>query len=299
MAIHKDLTGADAIHEIMYVQSSDPGAVGANKFWIDTTAGATFEAGAILKQRNGADSAWTTRADIKTALDLKAALASPTFTGTPAAPTASPGTNSTQVATTAFVTAAVAAQGGGDALTANPLSQFAATTSAQLAGVISDETGSGVLVFGTAPTLSNPVVGTQTAGDNSTKAASTAYVDNAVAKQKEVLAMAVSDETTALTTGTAKLTFRMPFAMTLTSVRGSLTTASSSGNPAIDINESGASIFSTTLTIDSGEKTSTTAATPAVISDSSLADDAEMTVDIDTAGTGAAGLKIYLIGTRT
>ena len=38
-----------------------------------------------------------------------APLASPTFTGTPAAPTASPGTNTTQLATTAFVTAAVAA----------------------------------------------------------------------------------------------------------------------------------------------------------------------------------------------
>ena len=127
--IHKNLTGDEAIHEIMYVQSSDPGAVGANKFWLDTTSGATLEAGGVLKQRNGADSGWTTRADIKTALDLKAALASPTFTGTPAAPTAAPGTNTTQVATTAFVTAAVAAQGGGDALTTDPLSQFAATTS--------------------------------------------------------------------------------------------------------------------------------------------------------------------------
>ncbi len=44
----------------------------------------------------------------------------------------------------------------GDALVANPLSQFAATTSAQLAGVISNETGSGALVFGTAPALSAP-----------------------------------------------------------------------------------------------------------------------------------------------
>lgn len=40
-------------------------------------------------------------------LALKAPLASPTLTGTPAAPTASPGTNTTQIATTAFVTAAV------------------------------------------------------------------------------------------------------------------------------------------------------------------------------------------------
>jgi len=34
--------------------------------------------------------------------------------------------------------------GTGDALTTNPLSQFAATTSAQLAGVLSDETGTGL-----------------------------------------------------------------------------------------------------------------------------------------------------------
>ena len=42
----------------------------------------------------------------------KADLASPTFTGVPAAPTASPGTNTTQIATTAFVTAAVSASTG-------------------------------------------------------------------------------------------------------------------------------------------------------------------------------------------
>jgi hypothetical protein len=40
-----------------------------------------------------------------------ALLASPTFTGTPLAPTAAPGTNTTQLATTAFVTAAVTAAG--------------------------------------------------------------------------------------------------------------------------------------------------------------------------------------------
>ncbi len=45
--------------------------------------------------------------------------------------------------------------GGGNALTANPLSQFAATTSAQLQGVISDEVGTGTLMFGLAPSMSN------------------------------------------------------------------------------------------------------------------------------------------------
>lgn len=47
--------------------------------------------------------------------------------------------------------------GVGNALTSNPLSQFAATTSSQLAGVISDETGSGALVFGTSPTFTTKI----------------------------------------------------------------------------------------------------------------------------------------------
>ena len=49
-----------------------------------------------------------TTAFVSTAISNKAPLASPTFTGTPAAPTATAGTNTTQIATTAFVTTAVA-----------------------------------------------------------------------------------------------------------------------------------------------------------------------------------------------
>ena len=45
----------------------------------------------------------------QTALNLKATIASPTFTGTPKAPTAAAGTDTTQLASTAFVKAAVAA----------------------------------------------------------------------------------------------------------------------------------------------------------------------------------------------
>lgn len=48
-------------------------------------------------------------ANIAIAVATKADLASPTFTGTPAAPTASFGTSTTQVATTAFVQASLAA----------------------------------------------------------------------------------------------------------------------------------------------------------------------------------------------
>jgi hypothetical protein len=46
---------------------------------------------------------------ISGAISSKADIASPTFTGTPAAPTATAGSNTTQLATTAFVTAALSA----------------------------------------------------------------------------------------------------------------------------------------------------------------------------------------------
>jgi len=120
------------------------------------------------------------------------------------------------------------------------------------------------------------------------------------ARLPESLIVAASDETSDLETGTAKVTFRMPYAFTLTAVRASVTTAPTGAALQVDINEGGVSILSTKLTIDATEKTSTTAATPAVISDSALADDAEVTIDIDTVGSTitGAGLKIYLIGTR-
>lgn len=43
-------------------------------------------------------------------------------------------------------------------LTSGTLAQFAATTSAQLAGVVSDESGSGSLLFGTSPTIATPAI---------------------------------------------------------------------------------------------------------------------------------------------
>jgi hypothetical protein len=114
---------------------------------------------------------------------------------------------------------------------------------------------------------------------------------------KQSFVVACSDETTAITAGTAKVTFRMPYAFTLTAVRASLTTASSSGLVTADINEGGTSILGTNkLSIDANEKTSTTAATAVDLSDVALADDAEITIDIDTAGTGAKGLKVALVG---
>ena len=120
--------------------------------------------------------------------------------------------------------------------------------------------------------------------------------DGTTLRVEEWLWVACSDETTALTTGAAKITFRMPFVATLLAVRASVTTAPAGANLVVDINEAGTSVISTKLSIDATEKTSTTAATPAVISDSALADDAEMTIDIDQVGssTAGAGLKVGL-----
>jgi hypothetical protein len=116
--------------------------------------------------------------------------------------------------------------------------------------------------------------------------------------KSDTLAMiiAASDETTALTTGNAKVTFRAPFAMRIVGVRANVNTASTSGTPTIDINDTSVSIFSTLLTIDANEKTSVTAATAAVIDSAKrdIGDDDEMTIDIDTAGTGTKGLKITI-----
>lgn len=113
---------------------------------------------------------------------------------------------------------------------------------------------------------------------------------------EQVMIIAISDETSNITTGTNKLTMRAPFAMTLTKIpRASLNTVSSSGNPTVDINVGGTSILGVNkLSIDANEKTSTTATTATTLETSSITDDAEITFDVDVAGSGAKGLKIAL-----
>jgi hypothetical protein len=116
------------------------------------------------------------------------------------------------------------------------------------------------------------------------------------------MTVALSDESTAITTGTAKVTMRAPFAMSITSIpRASVNTVSSSGNPTVDINVGGTSILGANkLSIDASEKTSTTAATATTLASNptSISDDAEITFDIDVAGTGAKGLKVVLYYTK-
>ncbi len=151
-------------------------------------------------------------------------LTSPTMTGTPVAPTASPGTNTTQVATTAFVTGAVStatgslgtmstqnannvaitggsisgitdlavADGGTGVSTltglayGNGTSAFTAASAAQVVAVIGSTAvtnATNATNATTAATVSTTVASgatgtTQSNGDNTTKMATTAYVQN-------------------------------------------------------------------------------------------------------------------------
>jgi hypothetical protein len=118
--------------------------------------------------------------------------------------------------------------------------------------------------------------------------------------------VAASDETTTITTGTAKVTFNMPQAMALTGVFAYLRTAAT-GLVTIDINEdtdaegAGASatiMAATKLTIDANERRSSTAATAPVLSDTALAQHSEITIDIDAIVSGSPnGLKVCFVGT--
>ena len=125
-------------------------------------------------------------------------------------------------------------------------------------------------------------------------------VNGNVTGTTEVLMLTVGDETTDLVADVSVYTFRMPYDMTLTKVKASVSTAPTGTAIEVDVNKAGSSIFSTILSIDISEKTTATASTPAVISDSNLSDDDEMSIDIDQIGSTApgTGLKVYLIGTK-
>ena len=94
-------TVSDAIADLSYQEVGGDGkyikAISETDGVINATV-ATMDTAPTDNSKNA-----VTSGGIKTALDKKANLASPTFTGTPKAPTAAAGTNTTQIATTAFV----------------------------------------------------------------------------------------------------------------------------------------------------------------------------------------------------
>ena len=112
--------------------------------------------------------------------------------------------------------------------------------------------------------------------------------------------IACSDETTDLTTGDDKAQIRLPFQFELTSISANVNTAPTGSTISVQVQEDGSDILSTPITIDISETTSATAAVPPVISDSTLASNSIISVDLDQIGSSTAGtgLKINLIGYR-
>jgi hypothetical protein len=107
----------------------------------------------------------------------RAPLASPTFTGTPLAPTAVADTNTTQIATTAYVV------GQGYLKSATASSTYAPLASPTFTGTVTIPAGASISGFAplASPTFTGtPAVPTATAGTNTTQAASTAFVQTAV-----------------------------------------------------------------------------------------------------------------------
>ena len=118
-----------------------------------------------------------TGAVIFTSADLSAAggalLASPVFTGVPAGPTAAPGTNTTQLATTAFVEAAVAAGSAG-------VSSFNGRIGA-VTLIANDISAAGGAVLASPAFTGTPTAPTAAPGTNTTQLATCAFVTAAIA----------------------------------------------------------------------------------------------------------------------
>jgi hypothetical protein len=117
----------------------------------------------------------------------------------------------------------------------------------------------------------------------------------------QYIAVSVSDEVTPISVASGVMKFRMPFSMTVTAVRSSVSTASASGAVQVDLKSSGATILGTPkLNIDVSQLTSTTSTVPnnGSLVTTSLGDDTEVEIDITVAGAGATGLKVLFIGTH-
>jgi len=162
-------------------------------------------------------------------------------------------------------------------------------------GVVSDFaalllTGSRLITSGEITKLSN--TSNTNTGDETTATLKSKIV--------ELVGYAAADETTPMTSG-LKVTFRMPYAMTLTNVRINTTDAPTITSFIVDVKQTGTSVFSTLPRIDYGTTTSVGSATPHVISTATLTDNSVMTIHVTQVGSGAGvaagtGLKVCLYG---
>jgi hypothetical protein len=108
--------------------------------------------------------------------------------------------------------------------------------------------------------------------------------------------LSCSDLTSDLETNLEAAYFRLQRALVVTEVRASVLQPSVTGAITIQLTVNGTPMLATPLTLDQGERTSTTAAVPHILSLSSLPDDAEVVVQILAPGANAKGLIVSMIG---
>ncbi|ELE1399289.1 tail fiber protein [Escherichia coli] len=173
---------------------------------------------------------------INNALALKAPLASPAFTGTPTAPTASQGTNSTQIANTAFVKAAITALINGAPGTLDTLKEIAAAINNDPNFSTTINNALALKAPLASPALTGvPTAPTAAQGTNNTQIATTAYVRAAISAlvgsspealdTLNELAEALGNDPNFATTMTNALAGKQPLDATLTALAGLATGA--------------------------------------------------------------------------
>ncbi|HDK2486489.1 TPA: tail fiber protein [Escherichia coli] len=173
---------------------------------------------------------------INNALALKAPLASPAFTGTPTAPTASQGTNSTQIANTAFVKAAITALINGAPGTLDTLKEIAAAINNDPNFSTTINNALALKAPLASPALTGvPTAPTAAQGTNNTQIATTAYVRAAISAlvgsspealdTLNELAAALGNDPNFATTMTNALAGKQPLDATLTALAGLATGA--------------------------------------------------------------------------
>ncbi len=145
--------------------------------------------------------------DLLTQIGQKAPLASPALTGTPTAPTPTVETNTDQVATAAFVQLVRAAIIAGAPTNLNTLAKLAAAIGddPNFAVTVASDLGNKAPLADPAFT-GNPTVPTQPEGNNSTRAANTAFVKRAIDTALQAVSTAMSSLASSLVPKSRKIT---------------------------------------------------------------------------------------------
>ena len=130
-----------------------------------------FPTGSVLPVASGGTGVTTSTGSTSVVLSNAPTISSPTLTGTPIAPTAAPGTNTTQIATTAFVQAATGTLGtmstqnaSSVAITGGTINGTTVGASTPAAGTFSTLTSSSVAITG--GTITGTTINTVTVGSN-------------------------------------------------------------------------------------------------------------------------------------